>query len=136
MAWVRVASHWFDWENWLAAVGADGIESSHGIRFTDYNLAVQAAIAGQGMVLGSLPMVRDALDAGLLVAPFAERARIDAGYDLVTTKEAMARPEVDRFVEWILAAVEATAGPGRDTEVSATLGAEPRHNTLQGGEAP
>jgi LysR family glycine cleavage system transcriptional activator len=68
MPWVRVASHWFDWENWLAAVGADGIDSSHGIRFNDDTLAVQAAIAGQGMVLGCPPMVRDALVSRLLVA--------------------------------------------------------------------
>ena len=136
MAWVKVASHWFDWENWLAAVGAAGIASGHGIRFNDYNLAVQASIAGQGMVLGSLPMVRDALAAGLLVAPFAERARTGAGYDLVTTKEAMARPEVDRFVAWILAAVEAAAGPGQNTGASAILGTGPRHQAGQRGETP
>ncbi len=136
MAWVKVASHWFDWENWLVTVGADGIGTGHGIHFNDYNLAIQAAIAGQGMVLGSLPLVRDALDAGLLVAPFAERARVDAGYDLVTTKEAMARPEVARFVEWILGAVEAAAGPGPDADASVTLGEGSRHHARQEGVVP
>lgn len=94
--------YWFDWDHWLVAVGAGGVRPGEGLRFNDYNLAVQAAIAGQGVVLGSLPIVMGALDAGLLLSPFSVRAKTDTGYDLVTTKQAMARPEVAKFVEWIL----------------------------------
>jgi LysR family glycine cleavage system transcriptional activator len=70
----------------------------------DYTVALQAAIAGQGVVLGSRPIVQDALDAGLLVAPFAESVRIQEGYEVVATEEALARPEVAAFVAWIKAA--------------------------------
>ncbi len=109
MAWISSSSHWFDWPTWLATVGAGGIEPGPGLRFNDYNLAVRAAIAGQGVVLGSWPIVRDAIEANLLVSPFAEKTRTDVGYDLVVTKRAMARPEVASFVDWILREVETSA---------------------------
>ena len=74
---------------------------STGLRFSDYNLAVQAAIAGHGVVLGSLPVLHDLVEAGLLVCPFPERVQTDIGYDLVTTQATAQRPEVQRFVDWI-----------------------------------
>jgi LysR family glycine cleavage system transcriptional activator len=108
--WISLASrHWFDWRTWLATVGAGEIKTGPSLRFNDYNLAVQAAIAGQGVVLGSWPIVRDAIEANLLVSPFVERARTDIGYDLVVTTEAMAKPEVAGFVEWILEEVASQA---------------------------
>jgi LysR family glycine cleavage system transcriptional activator len=110
MEWISFSSsHWFDWQTWLAMVGAGEIKPGQGLRFNDYNLAIQAAIAGQGVVLGSWPMVRNAIEANLLVSPFIERARTDIGYDLAVTREAMARPEVARFVEWILQEIESSA---------------------------
>ncbi len=111
--------HWFDWQTWLATVGAGDVKLGSGLRFNDYNLAVQAAIAGQGVVLGSWLIVKNAIRANLLVSPFAERARTDVGYDLATTTEAMARPEVARFVEWILEETDAE-GPWQPAEPSAT----------------
>ena len=111
--------HWFDWQIWLATVGAGDVKLGSGLRFNDYNLAVQAAIAGQGVVLGSWLIVKNAIRANLLVSPFAERARTDVGYDLATTTEAMARPEVARFVEWILEETDAE-GPWQPAEPSAT----------------
>jgi LysR family transcriptional regulator, glycine cleavage system transcriptional activator len=95
---------WLDWEAWLRALGADDIRGRGQMRFNDYTVALQAAIAGQGIVLGSRPIVQDALDAGLLVAPFAERIKSRQGYDVVTTPGALERPEVAAFVDWIRAA--------------------------------
>ncbi|MFC5435273.1 hypothetical protein ACFPME_01810 [Rhodanobacter umsongensis] len=41
-------------------------------RFPDSTLAVQAASAGHRIAIVSLALVADTLDAGLLVAPFAQ----------------------------------------------------------------
>lgn len=109
MAWISSASHWFNWRTWLEAAGAGGIKPRRSLRFNDYNLAIQAAVAGHGVVLGSLPIVRDAIEANLLVSPFVERGRTDVGYDLMATREAMAKPEVASFVEWILERIEPPA---------------------------
>ncbi len=95
----------FDWQSWFTNIGASNIKPGRGLRFSDYNLAVQATIAGQGVVLGSFPLVKDAIEAGLLVAPFEERAKSDIGYDMVTTKNAYENPKVAAFVEWVLSEV-------------------------------
>ena len=101
--WARSTKRWMGWQPWLAEVGAGHISSDRGIRFSDYNLAVQAAIAGQGVVLGSLPVLSDLITADLLVCPFPERVMTDIGYDVVTTGRAMQRPEVKVFRDWIIA---------------------------------
>ncbi len=69
---------------------------------------------GQGVALGSWPIVQGAIEAGLLVSPFEERVRTDVGYDLMVPKEALARPEVADFVDWLLdeAAVDRDTRPG------------------------
>lgn len=94
--------HLFDWKSWLQSVGAPQINVKRGLRFGEYNLAIQAAIAGQGMVLGSWPLVEDAIEAGLLVAPFKQSAKSEIGYDLVTSQSAIKNPDVSAFVDWLL----------------------------------
>ncbi|MEM7122882.1 MAG: LysR substrate-binding domain-containing protein [Pseudomonadota bacterium] len=101
--WASVTAQWNSWRHWLGEVGAPHVRPSHGLRFSDYNLALQAAIAGQGVVLGSAPILRDLVDAKLLVNPLPQIAVTDIGYDLVTTPGAVARPEVARFRDWIVA---------------------------------
>lgn len=101
MAWAQETRKWFSWDGWLRQVGVTDIEITEGIHFSDYGLAVQAAIAGQGVLLASWPILRDAFDANLLVSPFPERISTDIGYDLVTTEDARSRLEVAAFIEWL-----------------------------------
>jgi len=96
----------FDWQSWFESVGVTNLKPGRGLSFTEYSLAVQAAIAGQGVVLGSFPLVKDAIEAGLLVAPFEERAKAEIGYDLVTTREAATNPTVSAFIDWVLSEVQ------------------------------
>jgi LysR family glycine cleavage system transcriptional activator len=100
--WATATKRWMGWQPWLLKVGAAHIKADRGIRFSDYNLAVQAAIAGQGVVLGSSPVLQDLVESNLLVCPFPERVTTDIGYDLVTTEHAMRRAEVEAFWEWIV----------------------------------
>lgn len=93
---------WFSWGVWFEAAGLNPPDERAGLRFSDYNLAVQAAIAGQGLVLASWPILRDPFDAGLLVSPFETRVRTDIGYDLTVLRRAAERPEVRAFTEWLL----------------------------------
>jgi LysR family glycine cleavage system transcriptional activator len=102
LEWASNTKRWMGWKPWLKHVGASDIRPGPGLRFSDYNLAVQAAIAGQGVVLGSAPIFRSLVDARLLVSPFPEKVTTDIGYDLVTTERAAMKPEVVSFIEWIL----------------------------------
>jgi len=99
--WATTTTKWNKWTYWLDHVGAADVEPNEGIRFSDYNLAVQAAIAGQGFIIGSTPILRSIIEANLLVNPFKEAAVTDIGYDVVATQKARMRSEVRTFIDWI-----------------------------------
>lgn len=105
LEWVRETKRWFAWERWLAYVEVKDVSTEGGIHFSDYGLALQAAIAGQGMLLASWPILREPIESGLLVCPFQERVTTDIGYDLVTTADNQHRPEVRAFSDWILSSI-------------------------------
>lgn len=101
--WASATRRWMDWKTWLGKAGAADIQSGGSLHFSDYNLALQAAIAGQGVILGSRPVLARLVEAGLLVDPFKISVATDIGYDLVTTDRAKCRPEVRDFINWIAA---------------------------------
>lgn len=101
LEWAHETRRWFTWERWLERVDAGGVECSHGIRFNDYGLAVQAAIAGQGVILASSPILNDTIESGLLMQPLAQTVSTDIGYDVVVNAEAASRPDVQAFIDWI-----------------------------------
>jgi LysR family glycine cleavage system transcriptional activator len=104
--WASTTRRWNYWKTWLNAVGADHVKPGLGAKFNDYNLAVQAAIAGQGFILGSRPILKHLIDSNLLVDPFSISASPGLQYEVVTTKAALSREDVNRFIEWILKCVE------------------------------
>jgi LysR family glycine cleavage system transcriptional activator len=100
LKWAHATKDWFVWDNWLARIGAPKLEGNGTLHFNDYGQAVQAAVAGQGVVLASWPILNTVFETGHLVRPFAESLASDIGYDLATTTGAMKRPEVGAFVNW------------------------------------
>ncbi len=100
--WAENTSRWNHWKHWLAQMGAGHVKPGSGSRFSDYNLAVQAAIAGQGFIIGSKPILHDQVKAGLLVNPFQIEAQTDVGYDLAVSEQALSREEVAAFVQWVV----------------------------------
>ncbi|MFK5980811.1 MAG: LysR substrate-binding domain-containing protein [Rhizobiaceae bacterium] len=60
--------HPFDWEVWANAAEIDIVHSSS-IQLTDFNIAIQAAIAGQGIALGRTQIIKDHLQSGTLISP-------------------------------------------------------------------
>lgn len=94
---------WMSWQVWLARAGARRGVIRQGITFSDYNLLLQSAVAGHGVMLGSIPVLADFLEAGLLADPFGVTVDTDIGYDVVATPEALRRREVKSFADWIVA---------------------------------
>ncbi|MCM5680030.1 LysR substrate-binding domain-containing protein [Schlegelella sp. S2-27] len=68
--WRRPVADMPDWNQWLLAAGAKGIDTSRGLRFSEEVHAIQAAIAGQGVALLSTTLVHDELQRGVLRSPF------------------------------------------------------------------
>jgi LysR family glycine cleavage system transcriptional activator len=97
------------WARWCARAGATGVNTQAGLRFTDGLHAVQAAIAGQGVVIVSLVLVADALASGLLVQPFAETLRGDT-YHFVSAPDLTGRADVVALRRWFQTHLAAPAG--------------------------
>ena len=90
------------WTRWLAAAGAREVDPRAGTIIDDTNVRLEAAIDGQGVVLGWIPLLADDLAAGRLVRPF-DPALEDYGYYVVTPPGGLARPKVRAFRDWLLA---------------------------------
>jgi len=91
-----------DWKNWLQELKFSNFsELTYGPIFNDYNLALQCAIAGQGFILGSKPILKDLLKKKLLIDPFDITVKTNLRYDLVMSEKSLNKPEVKKFIEWI-----------------------------------
>jgi LysR family glycine cleavage system transcriptional activator len=101
--WTSRRGETIDWESWLAAAGAEAVDSSRGPRFSHASIALIAAEQGQGLALGSDSLAADALAAGRLVRPFALSLLVAFAYHLVYPEADGAIPKVAAFRDWILA---------------------------------
>ena len=90
-----------DWEHWCRQVGARDIDTTAGQHLPDSLLAVQAAIAGQGVAIESLVLVSDALRAGLLVAPFSTSLPGDS-YHFVCADGLQKRDDITSLRDWFV----------------------------------
>jgi LysR family transcriptional regulator, glycine cleavage system transcriptional activator len=93
-----------DWQRWCAMAGVADIDTSSGLRFPDSLLAVQAAIAGQGVAIVSLTLVADALAAGLLEVPFKETLDGET-YHFACAMAVEARPDIVTLRNWFVQAM-------------------------------
>ncbi len=96
------------WAPWLAAAGLNWPEPRRGPLFNDSELALQAAIQGQGVVLarGSLAVLK--LRAGVLVAPFALRIPSPMTCHLVYPSTHARKPALQLFRTWLLEELKAS----------------------------
>ncbi|WP_053078792.1 LysR substrate-binding domain-containing protein, partial [Methylobacterium tarhaniae] len=62
-----------DWPRWLARHGAGALRPAREAAFSLYGIALDAALAGHGVLIGHSALVGEALAAGRLVAPFGDR---------------------------------------------------------------
>ncbi len=68
-------------------------------------MALQAAIEGQGIALGTTAIVADDLASGRLVLPFDLHLTTNFAYSLVWPKTLAGKPMVAGFHDWISAAI-------------------------------
>jgi DNA-binding transcriptional LysR family regulator len=102
---------WLDWRSWLTSNGQPGLKPAGALRFRIYDQVVQAAVGGQGVALGRLPMIAEHLRDGRLVAPFARKYDSSRGYFALPSPRVAERDDVVAFVRWL--ADEAALEAGR-----------------------
>lgn len=92
---------WLEWSVWLASNGQPNLKPAGSLRFKLYDQVVQAAVGGQGVALGRLPLIADHLRDGRLAAPFPKRYESARGYYAVVAPHAADRTDVAAFVTWL-----------------------------------
>jgi LysR family glycine cleavage system transcriptional activator len=106
---IRDAHSTLDWEIWLKHFGLSEAILKIGDTFTDASLCLDAAIAGQGVMLAWQTLAHDALRSGLLVAPFPERVVSGYAYYMITSANRREPKKVTRFRDWLKAEIAETA---------------------------
>ena len=91
-----------DWAMWFEAQGIQNPEVKKGHAFSDVQLIVAAAIAGQGLALLRDAYVLEALRTGELVKAYEGSWPAQFGYYAVGTSESLQRPAVRRFRDWLV----------------------------------
>jgi LysR family transcriptional regulator, glycine cleavage system transcriptional activator len=97
-----------DWRMWLLAAGVRDIDWTKGPQFNDWMLAMQAAIEGQGVVLGRSALVANDIAGGRLVRPFNVSVPGKFAYYLVYPEIAVKRAKVAAFRDWLTAEATTT----------------------------
>ncbi len=97
------------WRMWLLAAGLHDIEPTRGPHFNMENMAVQAAIDGQGVALVADVLVAEDVAAGRLVHPFEPgfSTPLKFCYYLLSAKDKAEQPKIAAFRNWLLAEVKA-----------------------------
>ncbi len=91
-----------DWAMWLKARGVNGVDPRRGPRFNQSSLVIEAAVMGRGVGLAKRTLAQADLEAGRLVAPFADGSTaIDFAYHVVMPRNRPPTPSALAFVEWL-----------------------------------
>jgi LysR family glycine cleavage system transcriptional activator len=90
------------WSMWFAARGARNVDAERGLRFNQSSLALEAAVAGKGLVLAKRQLaLRDIAD-GALATPLNEHdAPLGFAYWLVWPRGRRFEPAQTTFLEWL-----------------------------------
>jgi LysR family glycine cleavage system transcriptional activator len=89
------------WAMWLKAAGVREMPATPGLSFSAGHLALDAAIAGRGVVLALSTIAAADLAAGRLVRLFSLSLPDVFAYWIATLPGALARPKVRRFRDWL-----------------------------------
>jgi len=89
------------WPEWLEAAGARGIDGAAGVRYRQTDHAIQAAMAGSGILLGRVAIAAFDLAAGRLVRPFDLTLPSAYGYHFVTSPGRTRERAIAAFLAWL-----------------------------------
>jgi len=90
------------WKSWFNNAGLDFDTCKRNIYFNSVQLALAAAVEGQGVVLTLDKLSQSDIDKGHLVRIFDMPMEVEHGYHMVTLDGAQSDPVVASFKEWMM----------------------------------
>ena len=101
-----------DWAPWFEVMGLGDVRMRNSLRFSNYGDAIAAAVAGQGVAIGRVPLLDEFLRDGRLVTPLHGPAASRRGYFLIRSARAGDNPDAGDFMAWLAeAALAARRAP-------------------------
>jgi len=101
----RPSAEYLSWHHWLRLHAAPGLQPRGWVYLNFTYQQIQAALAGQGVALARVALVREAIERGELVEPFGAAGRLTSpfAYWLVRWPARRERPTLTAFEDWLLA---------------------------------
>ncbi|CAN5297250.1 glycine cleavage system transcriptional regulator GcvA [soil metagenome] len=90
------------WENWLEDAGVKDLQPGGQLLFNFVDQLMQAAARGQGIVLAKSVFLRDFIERGELVAPFAHQLASRYRVYLVPSQREDPPEHVKAFIDWLV----------------------------------
>ncbi|WP_034410523.1 LysR substrate-binding domain-containing protein [Derxia gummosa] len=98
------------WERWLELAGVPALQPAGRLLFNFVDQSMVAAVRGQGVVLGKSQFLRDYVERGELLMPFAD-VRLPSRYGVYLVVSDLAREgPAALFTDWLLAEAGAERG--------------------------
>jgi len=94
-------AHDGEWSLWLHEVGAQSINASQRLFFSLPNLAIESALAHQGIAMGRMCLIQELLAQGTLVSPLPSAVKTPGRYYLVYHHDFPGRRGAQAMIEWL-----------------------------------
>lgn len=107
---------WLDWSPWFEAAGIPDLKPAGALHFSHYDQLILAAIGGQGVALGRVPLLHEQLRTGALVAPFRRGVASPRCYHVMRSARSAGNSDVDAFVAWLHAEAAGQASGGTEAK--------------------
>ena len=114
---------WLSWNVWFEVMQMQPVKGAGALRFSHYDQMIRAAIDGQGVALGRVPLVEEQIRVGALATPLKARRyaapAADRAYWVMVSPLAAGRREAATFVDWVRE--QAGAPPPQGDQVAVDL---------------
>ncbi len=98
---IHVLGYDDDWHRWFHKYSLADVDVSSGLLVDGSLIAIEAALRGDGVMLGRRPIIDNYLQSGELVEVFPGECNLYADYYLRQPAEAMRRRECNVVAEWL-----------------------------------
>ncbi len=93
------------WLEWLKTQGVSDIHLPETLVLNDYQLVIQACIAGEGIALGWSITTGPLVDKGILVRPLDNQVHTNHAFYILGSKSARVSGRTRKYIDWIKAGV-------------------------------
>ncbi|WP_261842671.1 LysR substrate-binding domain-containing protein [Aliamphritea ceti] len=98
---VSTEKGYWGWDEWFVSLGADEQLRQSPVVVDTLAVALEMAIAGQGIALVNGPVAEDALAAGQLIRPVAEYTAGNGEWGIAVPKALLNDTRVITFIDWL-----------------------------------